>query len=145
MARMGTELLANSPGLVTELKEGYGYTAQFTPTNSVRRDEFIPLKVRPVGRPWKLLYCGRLDFEKGLSELFQAVAILKEQNLAVQLDMIGATSNTVYPQLRELGNRLGIDSVIQWRGLIPYGPELFSYYQRQMHWCCHLIPKAFRS
>ena len=58
------------------------------------------------------------------------MAILKDQNLAVQLDMIGATSNTVYPQLRELGKRLGIDSVIQWRGLIPYGPELFSYYQR---------------
>ena len=129
MAARGTTLLANSPGLVTELYERFGYQAQFVPTNSVCRDEFIPLEVRPVTLPWKLLYCGRLDFEKGLRELFQAVAALRDQAVQVHLDILSSTNNAIYPQLLELSDTLGISNDIHWHGLIPYGPELFGFYQ----------------
>jgi len=130
MVAQGTQMLANSPLLVTEIEQTMGQTAKFVPTNSLCQAEFAPLQVRDVSSPPRLMYCGRLDLQKGLWELFEAVAILNREGLPCQLDMVGGTDTPVYAGLVELATRLGIHDVIHWHGLVPYGPQLFEHYQR---------------
>ena len=130
MADHDTLLMANSPILVSEIDTLLEKKAYFVPTNSLQRDEFAPFQVRAVTDPWKLLYCGRLDLKKGLRELFQAVAILKDQGQLCQVDMVAQTKEPIYSQLVDLAKQLQITDQICWHGLVPYGAELFKFYQR---------------
>lgn len=130
IAERGTLLMANSFGLVSEIKRFFDRQAHFVPTNSIRRQEFSPLQVRPVSPMWKLLYCGRLDLNKGLRELMQAVAVLNQQGQPCQLDVVGPTTEPIYSHLVELADQLGIATQVRWHGLVPYGPRLFEFYQR---------------
>lgn len=130
MAKNKTLLLANSPTLVSEMEEILKNKAHFIPTNSIRQSELIPLQIRPVSIPWRLLYCGRLDLKKGLRELLQAIKILNGQGFPCRLDVLGAKIDPVYSELVELGNALGIGSLIDWHGFVSYEQGLFDYYQR---------------
>lgn len=128
MAKNNTLLLANSPLHVNEIKQIYRKNAFFVPTNTIKVSEFAPLLVRPISKPIKLLYCGRLNMMKGLRELFQAVANLNQQEQIVELDLVVALIEPVFFQLQELASQLGIVDKIHWRGYKPYGPELFRFY-----------------
>jgi len=130
IAENGTLMLANSPMVVSEIEQAYGNEASFVPTNSILEQEFIPLQVRSIKAPLRLLFCGRLDLKKGLRELVIAVAILNNQGHSCQLDIVGAKSEPVYLQLTDLAQELGITSLINWHGFVPYGPNLFEIYQR---------------
>lgn len=129
MAKDETLLLANSPTLVSEIQETLKKQAYFVPTNSIRQSEFIPFRVRPVSTPWRLLYCGRLNLKKGLRELLQAITILNKQGQPCHLDIVGTKLDPIYSELVGMGNMLGISNLIDWHGFVPYGPELFGYYQ----------------
>jgi glycosyltransferase involved in cell wall biosynthesis len=130
IANDGALMLTNSPQLVSEIGEVLGKKAYFVPTNSYRQGEFAPLQARPVSTPRRLLFCGRLDYKKGIRELMQALAILNQQGQTYHLDIVGAKLDPVYSELVELGKTLGISDLIDWHGFIPYGPELFSFYQQ---------------
>ena len=130
MTNDSTLLLANSPALVSEIDQIFGYEAYFVPTNSIWKSEFAPPQVRTVSNPRKLLYCGRLDLEKGIRELIQALAILNQKEGLYQLDIVGEKCEPVFTELKELANDLGVAYQIRWHGLVPYGPGLFSFYQR---------------
>ncbi len=128
----GALMMANSPALVDEVKQVYGVQATFVPTNSIRKNEFIPIEIKPVFAPWKLLYCGRLDLKKGLRELFLALHLLQKRGYTCQLDILAGHQEPAYSQLLALSGELGLNESIRWHGLVPYGPELFGYY-RQAH------------
>jgi glycosyltransferase involved in cell wall biosynthesis len=130
MVKESALLMANSPILVSEFEKILGINAHFVPTNSIRKSEFAPLRVRPISDPIRLLYCGRLDLRKGLHELFQTVAILNQQGQPCQLDIVGATLEPVYSELLQLAHGLSIKDLISWRGFIPYGPDLFEFYRQ---------------
>lgn len=129
-ARSNTLMLANSPVLVSEITQLFGKQAFFVPTNSILRDEFSPLQVRTLHTPWKLLYCGRLDWEKGIGELLQAVAILNRDGYPCQLDVVAEKKEPMYSKMRRSTIELNIDQFVNWHGWVPYGPNLFAYYQK---------------
>jgi glycosyltransferase involved in cell wall biosynthesis len=130
IAQGGTMLLANSPQVADDMTEWLKRRVSFVPTNTIRGDEFAPLRVRPVGSPWRLFYCGRLDPLKGLCELFQAVAALNGQGFACELDLAAELREPVYTQMSENVSKLGISEKIHWHGQMPYGARLFELYQR---------------
>jgi glycosyltransferase involved in cell wall biosynthesis len=125
-----TLMLANSPSLVDEIDARFGKRAWFVPTNSIRKNEFAPLVVRPLADPRKLLYCGRLDIRKGLRELLEALAVLNQQGPRFHLDILGAAGEPAFSELRDLADGLGIGDQISWHGLVSYGPGLFEYYRQ---------------
>jgi glycosyltransferase involved in cell wall biosynthesis len=121
-------VMANSPAYIPEIEVLTGHKAFFVPTNTIQEEEISPLHVRPVGIPFKLLYVGRLNFLKGLRELFCALAVLHQQGQRCVLDLVGDLDEPVYPDLVKLADQLGITNLIYWHGFVPYGPELFKYY-----------------
>lgn len=129
IAKKDTLLMANSPTHLPEIERLSGKEAYFVSTNILREAEFAPLHVRPVTAPYKLLYVGRLHFLKGLRELIKAVSILKQGGQTCELDIVAARQEPVYTQLRELAEQLGVAKQLHWRGFVPFGPELFMFYQ----------------
>ena len=129
IAKNDTLLMVNSPVHLPAIEKISGKKAHFVPTNTIRAAEFAPLQVRPISVPLKLLYVGRLHLLKGLRELFQAISILQQQGYPCVLDLVAAQEEPVYAQLRALAGQLGITGHINWRGYVPFGPELFDFYQ----------------
>jgi len=127
ISNQGT-LLANSPLIVAELKR-LDRTASFVPTNSIRADEFSAFEVRKISNPPKILFCGRIVPEKGVKELFEAVAQAFPTR-QFKLDMVGTSSETYRLELYGLADSLGIAQNIHWHGRIPYGPGLFAFYRQ---------------
>ena len=130
IANRKTLFLANSPDLVSEIERKLRKPAKFVSTNIICESDFSPMQVRPVATPWNLIYCGRLDLRKGLRELIQAIAQLYNQGYSCHLGLVGDRRDPPYSELRELAQGLGISTLINWHGFIPYGAGLFELYRR---------------
>jgi glycosyltransferase involved in cell wall biosynthesis len=128
IARGDTLLMVNSPLHIPQAEEISGKTAHFIPTNTISRSEFSDLEIRPTSNPVQLLYCGRIHYLKGLRELFQAVAILRQQGQSCSLNLVGEQEEPASTQLKRLADQLGISNHIIWHGYISFGPELFKRY-----------------
>jgi glycosyltransferase involved in cell wall biosynthesis len=129
IARGEALLMVNSPLHIPQAEKISGKTVHFIPTNTISKSEFTHLEIRPISNSVQLLYCGRIHYLKGLRELFQAVAILRQQGQSCTLDLVGAPEEPVYSQLKRLADQLGISNHIIWHGYIPFGPELFKRYR----------------
>ena len=128
MAKDGVTLLANSPLLVDELHQYTNHPVQFIPTNSLSSAEFPPLRPRMINPTPRLLYCGRIVLEKGVSELIQALALPGAEDY--QLDMVGPVGNHERTYLSQLAQKMGVSHRIHWHGLVKYGEYLFKFYRQ---------------
>lgn len=66
--------------------------------------------------PGKLLYFGRLDKNKGLDLLFNALAKVKFKNWS--LDIIGAGTEDLVCKLKNMASALNIAGQISWHGFV---------------------------
>ena len=84
-------------------------------------------------------YVGRLVDGKGLEDLFEAIRILKNQNLPARRslgagggfrtwNLVIYGSGSLESKLEKLANKLKIEDKIEWRGFVPYSkvPEALS-------------------
>ena len=88
---------------------------------------YFPLSSCDFHVPLRLLFVGRLDPEKGLKYLFHALAMLKEQNQKVHLDIVG--SGPEENNLQKLTQELYLNEWVSFHGYIPFGEALFYCYQ----------------
>jgi len=65
-----------------------------------------------------ILYCGRFSSEKGVEYLLKAARILKEQNVAFRLLLVG--SGAQESVLKELATQYDLEGIIQFEDEIPY-------------------------
>ncbi|MEK7578815.1 MAG: glycosyltransferase family 4 protein [Patescibacteria group bacterium] len=63
-------------------------------------------------------YIGRLIKGKGLEDLFEAIAILKSQNLKFNCLIFG--TGPLEMKLKKLAENLNISDKMEWRGFVPY-------------------------
>jgi glycosyltransferase involved in cell wall biosynthesis len=129
-AREQTLMLANSPVLTQEIENKLHVPARFIPTSSISSKELTEPFDKPVQNPCRLLYCGRLDLQKGLVELINATAVLRSSGWNCQLDIVGEKTNPVYAELQNLSEQLGIAGHIHWHGFVHYGDALFDLYRQ---------------
>lgn len=124
----------NSPGLVDAVRQRFGMEAEFIPTCTVRRNEFLPTEngtTRPMDDPIRLFFCGRLTPSKGIPELLRALMILQKLGRRCTLDIVGAPSEGVnMEQLKREAAGLGVAEHIQWHGQLPYGDRLLEFYRQ---------------
>jgi glycosyltransferase involved in cell wall biosynthesis len=75
--------------------------------------------------PWDILYVGRVEIRKGISELVEAVQILKERNIDVKLNVVGEG-----PELKRLKTEIPekLRENVRYLGLISDRDRLFSLY-----------------
>lgn len=84
----------------------------------------IPLTEKDIVRdrnyiakePYRILFLARLEADKGVEELLQAVKLLKHKNYSFTLDLVG--DGGYLPRARELVNELGIADIVSIKGAI---------------------------
>ncbi|HSF54536.1 MAG TPA: glycosyltransferase family 4 protein [Algoriphagus sp.] len=76
--------------------------------------------------PIKLLFVGRLEPEKGLNVLIEAVKLISQKK-SVRLSLIG--DGISRDEAKELVERLGLTSSVSFEGYVPFGEKLFSIYR----------------
>lgn len=80
------------------------------------------------GNPdWRLLYVGRVEPEKGLEALIEALAALHEKGEKVRLSIVG--SGQEEDRLMGLARSFGVHDKVTFHGYIPFGEELFAQYR----------------
>jgi len=124
---LGASMVANSPHLVEELKK-FGIKSYYSPSNGLRSDEISVSSIRSLNPIINLLYCGRIVREKGIEELIHAVSILNKERI-VHLTLVGVVDRNYELKLMELAKQLKIEQRISWKGRIPFGNDLFSFYR----------------
>jgi glycosyltransferase involved in cell wall biosynthesis len=129
IVRNDTVVIANSPLHVEELNKIYKIKAHFVPTNTIRNAEFSPYQVRPLNNPVRLFFCGRLHVLKGVGELLNSVAILRQQGINCILDIAGALTEPEYSEYQQLVDKLNINKYVNWHGRIPFGEGLLDLYR----------------
>lgn len=63
-----------------------------------------------------LLFVGRIVPSKGVGQLITAISLLKRQGKKVRLDLVGTGSKGYIRYLRARSKKLGLSSVIHWKG-----------------------------
>jgi glycosyltransferase involved in cell wall biosynthesis len=69
-------------------------------------------------RPMRLLFVGRLVAKKGLPDLLRAVALGRDSGADLALTVAGDGPDA--PALRARCAELGIESLVQWRGVVAH-------------------------
>jgi len=75
--------------------------------------------------PWNILYVGRVEVKKGITELVEAAQILKDRNIDFKLNIVG--EGTELEKLRTK-SRENLGECVQYLGLISDRERLFSLY-----------------
>ena len=87
-------------------------------------------------RPLELVYFGRLTAYKGIDRCIEAVALASQQTAApMRLTIIGAGEEA--ENLRRLCVQLGVERLIEFLPVMPFGPGLF-----ERLYPCHLLLAA---
>ncbi len=74
--------------------------------------------------PLRLVYCGRLEARKGLSDSIEAIAHARARGARVHFDIIG--DGAVRADLERQVERLGLGDAVHFLGMRVYGPQLLS-------------------
>jgi len=80
-----------------------------------------PAVIRDSGEALKslrVLFLGRIQPIKSLSTLFEAIAILRDRDLEVRLELVGEGESDHIQALRDTSSRLGIEDLIVWHGYL---------------------------
>jgi len=118
-ARKGTKPANISPSLISE---------KMITESRIRLKKTIHLP----GRVVRVLFVGRVEPEKGLRYLFDAIGILEnERPENFKLAVVGEAQRGGEGKeeaLKRLASSAGRSALIEFKGYIPFGSELFSEY-----------------
>ena len=85
-----------------------------------------------TGPEIRMLYTGRIDRDKGLVQMVEAIAWLRERDYDVALDMIGwaDAGDTSLDDMLARARELGVAEHVVFHGFKAMGEELFAYYRK---------------
>jgi len=75
--------------------------------------------------PWNILYVGRVEVKKGITELVEAAQILKDHNIDFKLNIVGEGAEL---EKLKAKSRENLGECVQYLGLISDRERLFSLY-----------------
>lgn len=126
-----TDVLVNSPFLYEKYKSVAKSIHQIR-TTTLSRDDFYERNDTCTGQYIQLLYTGRVEPAKGLTELVHAFAILRRENFNVILNIVGWEDGDGKPyenELISLAGMLGVSNEIVFHGKKQIGQELNEMYR----------------
>ena len=68
----------------------------------------------PLGRPLRLLYCGRVELRKGVATAVEALAIVRQAGVEAVLDIVGWQDPEFTAVVRAQAQRLEVTDAIRW-------------------------------
>lgn len=100
-------------------------------TTNIKKSDFFVREDTCQGQPYRLLFVGRVESEKGIQDIVEAVAILQGEGFDCQLDVVGWTSpkGGFTKELNESCTKLGISDKVILHGKKKIGEELFGFYK----------------
>lgn len=98
-----------------------GVDLQLPKTTSTKQ-----LETEAPDSPLKLLFVGRLAEKKGVTYLLNAIALVKQKGLAIQLDLLG--DGPLLPAIKQQVNDLKLTEQVNFYGFVN-GEEKFSFIQ----------------
>ncbi|WP_017742711.1 glycosyltransferase family 4 protein [Scytonema hofmannii] len=120
LTRLTTTLLANSHIACSNF---LGESCAFPWSVSTL---YNPIKIQPhkisktlenLSKPYKFIFVGRLDADKGVDILLRAVQILQNENKEFQVALIGDGGQA--QELKQLASKLGILKSVSFLGKLP--------------------------
>jgi len=126
-----TSVFVNSPQLFEKYKDN-SLSIDLIKTTTLRNVDFFEKNDFDLNESVKLLYTGRIDPSKGLTELINACSKLKNTGLSIKLNIVGWEDNESKPfesELLQLAIKLGIENNIQFHGKKKIGEELNKMYR----------------
>jgi glycosyltransferase involved in cell wall biosynthesis len=84
-------------------------------THSVTPELFTTKQLQPDAKSWKLVYVGLVVETKGIGDVLQAVAMLREKGFAVNLEIAGSGDE----EFVNRAEKLGISGYVKFLGLVP--------------------------
>jgi glycosyltransferase involved in cell wall biosynthesis len=102
-----------------------------TRTTTLSADDFFVRGDTCESRRVRLLYTGRYDRSKGMTEMVHALAQLVQEGHDVTLDLVGWDDggSGVIAELMALARRLDVEDRLTDHGRKPVGPALFAHYR----------------
>lgn len=101
-------------------------------TTTLTKEDFFEREDTCQSKPIRILYTGRIDLEKGLLDMVEALSILLTEGEDITLDLVGwskdAESNIL--QVMTAAHEMGVENRIFYHGYKAAGPELFSFYKQ---------------
>ena len=74
---------------------------------------------RPLGRPVRLLYMGRVERRKGVHTAIEALPLLEQAGVAAELTIVGWAGDQYAAKLKALADGLGVLGLVHWRDAVP--------------------------
>ena len=125
-------VFANSKSLVDVWGEILGKQVNMLHTSSISDSDIIGLNsIHKFNKtPIKLLFVGRICYDKGIREMFEALNILNLDNSTKYLlDIVGAEDELGGYSLNQLAKKYGVQDDLIHHGVIPFGEKLFEFYR----------------
>lgn len=127
-----TDVLVNSP-LLFEKYKAIAKSIELIRTTTLSQKDFYYRNDTCVGNEINLLFTGRIDPAKGLSELVQATSNIVRKSIPIKLNIVGWETDPIKPyekELKILASNLGIASHVEFHGKKSIGEELNNEYRK---------------
>ncbi len=117
--------------LTRNLERGHIIHASWIDANSIvterKANALWQEKSAPAQGKLQILYVGRLDPAKGIQVLLQAMQVLSQQQVSVQLDILGA--GDLLDMCEQVSHQVSDPVAINILGTVSYGSDLFQLVQ----------------
>ncbi len=127
-----TDVFVNS-NLLYQKYMAFARSIELIKTTTLREQDFYRKADIKLNTPVQLLYTGRIEFTKGITELVKATAELLKMGVPVKLNIVGwevNTEKTYEKYLLKLAKDEGIEQHIVFHGKKKIGEELNSMYRK---------------
>jgi glycosyltransferase involved in cell wall biosynthesis len=93
-------------------------------------DDLVEKRVTRRDPPWRLLFVGRVQEQKGVADLIDAAGLLRQRNFPFELDLVGGpVSSAELEALRKRAERAGLPASI-FRGVAKDRETLANFYRQ---------------
>lgn len=127
-----TDIMVNSP-MLYEKYLPIAKSIELIRTTTLNQQDFFQKNDTCESDTINVLYTGRIDPAKGLTELVEAISNLNNQSINIKLNIVGWETDPARPyenELKMLASSLGITEQIQFHGKKRIGEELNQEYRK---------------
>jgi glycosyltransferase involved in cell wall biosynthesis len=125
-------LLANNQTLVKCWGNKLKSPVSLVHTSSISNRDIISTNVKAEYREfsYRLLFVGRVCYDKGIRELFRAIFELNKNNeIEFFLDIVGTMGDLGGKSIKNLVEEIDVAKYVKYHGVIPFGEKLYEYYR----------------
>ncbi|MCO5259132.1 MAG: glycosyltransferase [Crocinitomicaceae bacterium] len=126
-----TDVVVNSPSLLEKYK-GSTQSIDLIKTSTLSESDYFQKQTHELQQPIQVLYTGRIEKAKGLTELVEVIALLTQEKQDVCLNIVGWETSQLKPfeaELKQLATQLNIEDKLIFHGKKTVGEELNSFYR----------------